>query len=610
MAVMQALTAQRLIDKYLTFFKERGHAVIPSAPLVPHDDPSTLFISAGMHPLVPYLLGEPHPLGKRLTNAQKCLRTVDIENVGDTTHHTFLLMLGNWSLGDYFKRESIALSFEFLTKVLRIDPKVINVTVFAGGANAPFDRESQEAWLEVGIPQTRIFALGKKENWWDAGEVGPGGPDSEIFIDTGAEKCHPNCNPACACGKYIEIWNNVFIAFNRQKDGTYKPLKQRNVDTGMGVARTAAVTQGHFDDYQTELFSPIVSKIEELSNTKYLPSYPTHPSLPQQESKVRNIRIIADHIRAAVFITSEGVEPSKTEQGYVLRRLIRRAIREGKKLGIETNFVKELAKIVFDIYTPLFPELRENQSKIEDILETEEKTFRKTLATGLRQFEKLSCKVRAKTISGQQAFDLYQNYGFPLELSSEMAAEKGFTLDKKGFEKKFLEHQVKSRTAAAGHFKGGLAEQCEETIKLHTATHLLNQALRVVLDDQSIVQRGSNITPERLRFDFAFGRRLEPQEITKVEDLVNEKIAANLPVDAFEMNPQEAQGRGAQAQFGHKYGEKVKVFFIGNPKTPYSMEICGGPHVSSTGTLGRFKILKQESVGKEVRRIKATLEKN
>ncbi|MFH1896088.1 MAG: alanine--tRNA ligase, partial [bacterium] len=474
---------------------------------------------------------------------------------------------------------------------------VINVTVFKGDKNSPFDEESQITWLGVGVPKTRIFPLDKKQNWWDAGEVGPGGPDSEIFIDTGKNPCNPNCNPACNCGKYIEIWNNVFIVFNRKSNGSYEPLRQKNVDTGMGVARTTAVLQGHFDDYKTELFAPIISEIETLANKKY------------GTEATRPIRIIADHIRAAVFIATEGVTPSKTEQGYVLRRLIRRAIREGKNLGIEENFTSQLAKVVFDIYTPLFPELKENQNNVVKTIEEEEKTFRKTLVAGLKQFEKLSCKVCAKTISGQQAFDLYQSFGFPLELTEEMAQEKGFSLDKAGFEKEFGKHQEKSRTAAKGHFKGGLAQQCEETTKLHTATHLLNRTLKVVLG-AGIHQRGSNITPARLRFDFNFERKLSEQEIKEIESQVNKQITANLPVEGDSMALQDALNYGAEAQFAQKYGEVVKVFTVGNPKNPYSAEICGGPHVSSTGTLGRFRIIKQESVGKGVRRIKATLEKN
>ena len=620
---MQPLTAKQLIEKYLNFFKEHGHAIIPGAPLVPQDDPSTLFISAGMHPLVPYLLGEPHPLGKRLADVQKCLRTGDIENVGDTTHHTFLLMLGNWSLGDYFKKESIAYSYEFLTEVLKIDPQLISVTVFDGDETVPFDKESQEAWLEVGIPKERIYALGKEHNWWDAGNVGPGGPDTEIFIDTGKKPCSNECKPGCNCGKYLEIWNNVFIEFNRKEDGTYEPLKQKNVDTGMGLARTTAVLQGHFDDYQTELFMPIIKKIEALAGLSYSSieikgqiekAFSTEGSrLASARSNnikvTRSMRIVADHVRAAIFVASEGITPSKTDQGYVLRRLVRRAIRTGKNIGLETNFTKELGIVIINTYNDLYPELKEKADFILQTLDEEEKTFRRTLSKGLRQVEKLTANKESKTIAGEEAFDLYQSYGFPIELTQEVAKEKGFNVDTESFAGEFEKHKELSRTAAAGHFKGGLAEQSIETTKLHTATHLLNQALREILGEQSIAQRGSNITPERLRFDFAFERKLTDEEVKKVENLVNEKIAANLTVKCMEMTPKEAKEKGAQAQFGHKYGEVVKVYLVGNKaEKPFSMEVCGGPHVNSTGELGRFRISKQESVGKGTRRIKAVLE--
>jgi len=593
---MKPLTAQKLIQKYLAFFKERGHAVIPSAPLVPHDDPSTLFITAGIQPFVPYFGGESHPQGKRLTSLQKCLRTEDLDGVGDPFKQTFFQMLGNWSLGDYFKREALSWSFEFITSELGIDPNTLHVTIFKGNQYAPYDKATEQIWLEIGIPKERIYPQGKEENWWEAGETGPGGPDSEIFVDTGQDPCGKNCQPNCPCGKYVEIWNNVFIEFMKQKNGTYKELPQKNIDTGMGVERTISILQQTKDNYKTELFAPIIAKIETLSAKKYSGKF------------IRSIRIIADHIRAAVFIIAEGVEPGKTDRGYVLRRLIRRAIREGKKLGIEKDFTAQLAKIVFEIYTPLFPELEQNRAQILKIIAEEEKTFRKTLTAGLKQFEKMACRVCGKTIGGKQAFDLYQSYGFPLELTEEIAKEKGLKVDTKSYLEEFKKHQEKSRTASKGHFKGGLADQCEETIKLHTATHLLNQALREILNKKDIAQKGSNITPERLRFDFSFDRKLTPAEIKKVEDLINRKIKENLPIYFKEMSPQKAEEMGAQAQFGHKYGKRVKVYIIGDEKDPFSIEICGGPHISSTQELGSFKIKKQESVGKGVRRIKATVE--
>jgi alanyl-tRNA synthetase len=596
---VKALTAKQLIDTYLNFFKERGHAIIPSAPLVPEGDASTLFISAGMQPLVPYLLGEPHQQGKRLVDVQKCLRTEDIEGVGEIyNRHTFFQMLGNWSLGDYFKKESIVWSFEFLTNELGIDPAKLHITIFKGNKNSPYDKEAEQAWLAVGIPKERIYSQGKDENWWEAGETGPGGPDTEIFFDTGKKPCGPKCGPSCKCGKYYEIWNNVFIEFNRKEDGTYESLKQKNVDTGMGVENTTAVLQGFDDNYQIEIWVPVIAEIERLSGKIYAES----------SEVTRNMRIVADHIRAATFVLAEGVCPSKTDQGYVLRRLIRRSIRHGKKLGIEDNFTGKVAAKVTEIYGDSYPELSRASQETLNTLTDEETTFRETLSKGLRQFEKISCDICGNTISGKQAFDLYQSYGFPIEMTEELAVEKGFKVDKDEFQKEFATHQERSRTAAKGHFKGGLAEMSEETKKLHTATHLLNQALREVLKDKNIVQKGSNITPERLRFDFNFDRKLTGDEVGAVEGFINNKVEANLPVCFKDLSLEDAKKCSAQAQFGQKYADTVKVYFIGDPTHPCSVEVCGGPHVSSTGELGRFRIVKQEAVGKGVRRIKAVLQ--
>ena len=583
------MKAKDLKNKYFEFFKEKGHKLISSASLIPEHDPTVLFTTAGMHPLVPYLMGEKHPLGKRLVDVQKCVRTGDIEEVGDTSHLTFFEMLGNWSLGDYWKKEAIEWSFEFLTskKWLGLDKNKLYVTVFAGDKDASKDEESVDVWKSLGIPEEKIFYLPKKDNWWGpAGSTGPCGPDTEMFYDTGKEKCGKGCKPGCSCGKYFEVWNNVFMQYNKTKDGKYEHLKQKNVDTGMGVERTAAMLQGKKDVYGIETFAPIMEKIQ----------------IEAKEQNTRSMRIIADHLRASTFILAEKVAPSNLDQGYVLRKLIRRSIRHSRLLRIEReNFTSEIAKIVIDIYKKDYAELNENKSFILEELEKEEKKFKKTLETGLREFNKLI--KQDSMITGKEAFILFSSYGFPWEMTQELAEEKGLRVDKSDFEKEFKRHQELSRAGAEKRFKGGLADSSEESKRLHTATHLLNEALRKVIS-KDIVQKGSNITPERLRFDFNFERKLTGGEIKKVEDLVNQKIKEAIPVKREEMSLDEAKKRHAQGVFGHKYADMVSVYSIGD----FSVEICGGPHVENTKELGKFKITKEESSAAGIRRIKAVLE--
>ncbi|MBU2263623.1 alanine--tRNA ligase [Patescibacteria group bacterium] len=563
------MISREIRDKFLEFFTEKGHTVISSASLIPSEtDPTVLFTTAGMHPLVPYLLGEKHPAGNRVANVQKCIRTIDIDEVGDNSHLTFFEMLGNWSFGDYFKKEAIEWSWEFLVspKWLGLNPDKISVSVFSGDKDAPRDEESAKIWQSLGVPKERIFYKGKEDNWWGpAGQTGPCGPDAEMFI------------------KSTEIWNNVFMQYNKIAEGEYEPLKQKNVDTGMGLERIAMIMQDSASVFETDLFAPIVAKIKsQISNLKSVDE--------------RSIRIIADHVKAAVFIIADGVEPSNLGRGYVLRRLIRRAIRHGKLLGIE-DFTKEIAKVVIDIYKDSYPEVEKNKGKIFEELNKEEERFRKTLEAGLKEFNKLSI------VSGKDAFNLYQTYGFPLEMTKELAQEKELQINKKEFEEEFHRHQELSRTASVGMFKGGLAEASEQTAKLHTATHLLHQVLREVLGNH-VAQKGSNITAERLRFDFSHSQKMTDEEIKKVEDLVNEKIKENLMVAYEEMSVEEAKEEGALGVFEHKYGEKVKVYSVGE----YSKEICGGPHAENTSQLGHFKILKEEASAAGVRRIKAILE--
>ena len=584
------MNAKDLKKKYFEFFKEKQHKLISSASLIPEHDPTVLFTTAGMHPLVPYIMGQPHPSGKRLVDVQKCIRTGDIDEVGDSTHLTFFEMLGNWSLGDYWKEEAISWSFEFLTskKWLGLDKSKLYITVFKGDKDAPKDEESVKIWKSLGIPGERIFYLPKEDNWWGpAGQTGPCGPDSEMFMDNGKKKCSKECKPGCSCGKYFEVWNDVFIQYNKTQEGKYLPLKQKTVDTGMGVERTAAMLQGKKTVYEIESFAPIIEKIKE--NAK--------------EQNIKSIRIITDHLKAATFILAENISPSNLDQGYILRRLIRKSTRHSRILGIEKeNFSSEIAKIVIKIYKDDYPELNENKNFILKELEKEEKKFKKTLETGLKEFNKLIKK--GVKITGKEAFLLFSSYGFPLEMTQELAEEKGLTFNKEEFEKEFKKHQELSRVGAEKRFKGGLADSSEETKRLHTATHLLNEALRIVFKNRNIVQKGSNITPERLRFDFNFDRKLTQEEIKKIEDWVNKKIKEGLQVKKEEMTLEEAKKRNAQGVFEHKYAEKVSIYTVGN----FSIEICGGPHVKNTKELGHFKIKKEESSAAGIRRIKAVLE--
>ena len=642
-------TADDLRSLFLSFFQAKGHARIPSASLIPENDPTVLFTTAGMHPLVPYLQGQKHPMGKRLTDVQKCIRTGDIDDVGDASHLTFFEMLGNWSLGDYFKKDAIAWSWEFLTapEYLGLDPEKLAFSVFAGDEDAPRDDEAAGYWKDAGVREDKIFYLPKENNWWGpAGLTGPCGPDTEMFIITDQEPCGPDCSPACSCGRYLEIWNDVFMQYDKQTDGTFVPLKQRNVDTGMGLERTFCVLMGVKSVYDTSVFSRIVAKIEELSGKKYAAN----------DEFTKSFRVIADHMRTATFIIGDdrGVTPSNVDQGYVLRRLIRRAVRHALKLGMPEGFTCEIAAVIIDQYGVVYPELRRNGEHIVEQLRLEEDRFQKTLRKGEGEFEKVVSNMartrealeavkanltpeaaktlrptpelqpiiaalqdgtasarmidealsKLDTIDGRSAFKLYDTYGFPIEITSEMAAEKGLKVDLAGFDERFRQHQATSQAGAEQRFKGGLLDHSEETTKLHTATHLLHAALRKVLGDE-VAQKGSNITAERLRFDFSFGRKMTPEEVAEVERLVNTYIDAGSPIVCEEMTVAEAKDHGAIGLFESKYGERVKVYTMG----PFSREICGGPHASNTGDLKSFKILKEESSSAGVRRIKAVIGK-
>ncbi|MFA5142114.1 MAG: alanine--tRNA ligase [Candidatus Woesearchaeota archaeon] len=587
------MKATELKKKYLEFFRSKGHAVIKSAPLIPEHDPTILFTTAGMHPLVPFLMGQPHPLGKRLTDVQKCIRTGDIDEVGDASHCTFFEMLGNWSLGDYFKKEAITWSYEFLTKELGFSKDKISVTCFAGDKDAPKDEESAKIWKSLGLAENHIYFLPKSDNWWGpAGTTGPCGPDTEMFIDLGKKKCSPECRPGCRCGKFLEIWNDVFMEYNKTADGRYEKLKQQNVDTGMGVERTIAMLQGKQSVYDTELFTPIIAEIKTLANvTNFLPE------------QTRSVRIIADHMKAATFILGDerGAVPSNVDQGYILRRFIRRAIRHAKLLGIEQELCKPLAKIVIDMYHEDYPELKEKKQFILDELLKEEQRFKETLEKGLKHFETIA---KGKSvISGKDAFLLFQSFGFPFEMVQELANELDISVDEQEYNAEYQKHQELSRKGAEKKFKGGLSEASEITAKLHTATHLLGEALRKVLHSE-IHQKGSNITPERLRFDFNFDRKLTEAEVKKVEDEVNKVIKKHMEIKREEMDLDKAMKSGAQAEFGAKYPAKVSVYSIGD----YSKEICMGPHITNTEQLGHFKIIKEEAVAAGIRRIKAILE--
>ena len=582
---------------FLKFFQDHGHAVISSASVIPENDPTVLFTTAGMHPLVPYLMGQKHPAGTRLTDVQKCVRTGDIEDVGDFSHLTFFEMLGNWSLGDYFKKDMIPWSWEFLTseKYLGLPKDRLAFTVFAGDKDCPRDDESADLWRSCGVADDHIFYLPKENNWWGpAGVTGPCGPDTEMFIITDKEPCGPDCSPACSCGRYLEIWNDVFMQYNKKEDGTFEPLAQKNVDTGMGLERTICVLNGKKSVYETDLFENILGKIAELSGKTY----------GSDEATTKAFRIIADHMRTSTFIMGDdrGVSPANVDQGYVLRRLIRRAVRYGMEIGMPDGFTGEIAKVIIEQYKDVYPELKRNEAFVLEQLALEETRFAKTLKQGNREFEKLAQRVKDGRIDGESAFHLYDTYGFPVEMTCELAKDAGLTVDMEGFKECFKKHQATSQAGAEQRFKGGLADHSAQSARLHTATHLLHAALRKVLGDE-VAQKGSNITAERLRFDFSFGRKMTKEEIAEVERLVNEAIDAHAPIVCEEMTVPEAKAQGAIGLFTSKYGENVKVYTMG----PYSKEICGGPHATNTGDLKSFKIQKEESSSAGVRRIKAII---
>lgn len=673
---MKSLTANELRSLFKEFFLSKGHQEIPSASIIPENDPTVLFTTAGMHPLVPYLMGQPHPAGKRLVNVQKCIRTGDIDDVGDNSHLTFFEMLGNWSLGDYFKKEMIPWSWEFLTSPqwLGIDKDRLAFSVFEGDENAPKDEESYALWRSVGVPEDRIFYLPREFNWWGpAGLTGPCGPDTEMFFITDKPACGPDCSPACSCGRYLEIWNDVFMQYNKQQDGTFLPLDQPNVDTGMGLERTIGVLMGKKSVYETDLFIDIIGRIESLSGKQYEGA---------DEQTLKAFRVVADHLRTATFILgdSRGVTPSNVDQGYVLRRLIRRAVRFGRYLELENGFTAEVAKTIIDQYHEPYPELEVNRAFVLDQLLLEEQRFQRSLGQGLKEFEKAISRIAQltgvfgelqsqlkdvfnpdflsrlqqvqevahnvgsslkprpeqlqmmehikeftaavdtignfskyasefvnglKTIDGRDAFKLYDTYGFPVEITKELASEHGLNVDEEDFIERFRQHQIKSQAGAEQRFKGGLADHDEETTKLHTATHLLHTALRRVLGEE-VHQKGSNITAERLRFDFTFGRKMTKEELQDVENMVNEVIHSKAEVCMEEMTVDEAKAQGAIGLFESKYGDRVRVYTMGD----FSKEICGGPHVGNTDELGSFKILKEESSSAGVRRIKAVVGEN
>ena len=598
---MKTLTSESLRKMYLDFFKSKGHAVIASASLIPENDPTVLFTTAGMHPLVPYLLGERHPAGKRLCDVQKCVRTGDIDEVGDSSHCTFFEMLGNWSLGDYFKEEMIAWSFEFLTSpdYLGIPVEDIAVTCFAGDGDCPRDEESANKWLDCGILPQNIYFLPKSGNWWGpAGLTGPCGPDTEMHIIRNhkeADKLGSEQFDAAPKGTFLEIWNDVFMQYNKNEQGKYEPLAQRNVDTGMGLERTLCIINGKDSVYETDIYEKAIAKIEELTGRRY----------GENEQNTKAFRVVLDHVRTATFMLGDakGIVPSNTDQGYILRRIIRRAVRFGRNIGLPQGALNEVSKTIIEKYAEVYPELVANAAKIEEELNKEEAKFLRTLAQGIKEFEKVASGLAAGgVIDGVTAFHLYDTCGFPVEITVEMAAEKGLTVDVEGYNKAFAEHQEKSRAGSEQKFACGLADHKEETTNLHTATHLLHAALKKVCSEE-IAQKGSNITEERLRFDFNFARKLTPEEVKAVEDAVNEVIKADLPVVMREMTLEQAREEGFTGLFESKYGEVVKTYSIGE----FSKEICGGPHAESTGLLGTFKIAKQENVSAGIKRIKAVL---
>ena len=577
-------------NKYLKFFENHGHKVIPSAPLIPENDPSVLFTTAGMQPLVPYLLGEKHPEGTRLTDYQKCLRTNDIDEVGDNRHLTYFEMLGNWSLGDYFKEEAIKMSYEFLTKELQIPAEKISVTCFAGDADCERDETTAKCWENAGIAKDHIYFYGKDDNWWIAGETGPCGPDTEMFYDTGKEPCGPNCQPSCDCGKYVEIWNNVFMEFYKHEDGTYTKLKQHNVDTGMGLERITMLLQGKKTPFDTELFEPIMNKLQTLA----------------KNDSVESRRIAAEHLRASIMIIADGGRPSNIDRGYILRRLIRRMTRHMNKLGIDLNELPNLIDLYIDTLHEMYPELEKSRETIKEVIVNEKDKFMKTLTHGEKEFNKVINKLKAEgkdTIDSESIFKLYETYGFPPEVTKDLATENNMKVDMDGVNKLFKEHQDKSRTGSEQKFKGGLAGTGEQEIKYHTATHLLNAALKITVS-KDCHQRGSNITPERMRFDFNCDHKLTDEEKQKTEDLVNKWIKEDLKVTVEKMKKEDAIKSGAECMFIERYPDEVTVYTIGN----VSKEVCGGPHVTNTGKLGHFKIIKEEASSAGIRRIKAVLE--
>ena len=594
------MTANELRRTYIEFFRTMNHAEISGASLIPQNDPTVLFTTAGMHPLVPYILGEKHPAGNRLVDVQRCIRTGDIDEVGDFSHLTFFEMLGNWSLGEYFKDESIRMSWEFLTSEqwLGIPKDKLAVTCFAGDEDVPRDDESAEIWRSLGVPEDRIFFLGREDNWWGpAGATGPCGPDTEIFVDTGIPGTSES-RPGVSDGKWMEIWNNVFMQYNKQADGSFTKLERKCVDTGMGVERTSAMLQGKKSVYETEIFVPIIDRIQEVTGATYGSDEPTDAS----------IRIISDHVRTAVHVLGDeaGVAPSNIGAGYILRRLIRRAVRHGRKLGMTEPFLARIAEIIVEKEADNYASLGRKRDEVYGELTAEENRFLETLRKGEHEFEKLLPNLEknpARTIPGRVAFRLYDTYGFPIEITEELAEEHDMKVDREGFEEAFRKHQEKSKTDSAGTFKGGLADHTEMTTRLHTATHLLHQALRDVLGDH-VGQKGSNITSERLRFDFSHPDKVSPDQIKKVEEIVNKQIERDLPISFTEMTLDEARTAGAIALFGDKYNEVVKVYSIGD----FSKEVCGGPHVGQTSELGHFRVVKEQSSSQGVRRIKAVLE--
>ena len=584
------MKAIEIRNKYLNFFKNHGHVVIPSAPLIPENDPSVLFTTAGMQPLVPYLLGEPHPAGTRLTDYQKCVRTNDIDEVGDNRHLTYFEMLGNWSLGDYFKEESIQMSYDFLTKELGIPVEKLSVTCFAGDEDCARDEVTASCWKKAGIPEERIYYFGKDDNWWIAGETGPCGPDTEMFYDTGKPKCSPECNPSCGCGKYVEIWNNVFMEFYKDENGKYSKLKQHNVDTGLGLERMTMLLQGKETPYETELFAPVMEKLVEL----------------QKVDNIASRRVVAEHLRSSMMIICDGGRPSNVDRGYILRRLIRRMVRHLNKLQIQLDELSSLIDLNIENLKEMYPALETNKEIIKSVILEEKDKFVKTLEKGEKEFAKEVGQVKEQgenTVPGKVVFRLYDTYGFPPEVTEELAVENGMKIDKEGFDKLFKEHQEKSRAGSEQKFKGGLASTGEMEIKYHTATHLLNAALKQVLGSH-VHQRGSNITAERMRFDFSHPAKMTDEEKQKTEDLVNEWIKEAIPVEHLEMKKDDAIKMGAEAMFIEKYGDIVSVYKIGD----VSLELCGGPHVLNTSELGHFKIKKEESSSSGIRRIKAILE--